>query len=313
MVFEAIYGEDRHGNSLTEKPGNRADYVASNVRDAQSDPGANRPELQKLQNSLSNLKASDPATYLKLDAALKQNGNDDKFSDLASERPDLVNKHMSEIAKDPSRLNTILNTIEQESKTTAKPSVSMNESPRHGNQAVGQAAETLAKSGQHETAEALSRNADKMPQGAVTTVSNAINSNPKAATSMLGSVASELESPALNTAMRFGGMAAMFSMFQNFMPMLTNMFSGMSGGIFANLGNSAGLAAMGNTPGNPLAQKFSEMGGVDTNATKMLSVDPQTGIAGNFGAPAINTPAASPMQRNTLSAVPGMTPSPTMG
>ena len=179
----------------------------------------------------------------------------------------------------------------------------------HPNQAVGQAADTLAQSGNHEAARELSSKADKIPTGIATTAANAINGNPEA-----GKKAIESPTAPLSTAMNFAGMASMFARIQNIIPMLGNICSGMGDRVMGALGNSGGLAAMGNTAGNPLAKMFTQMGGVDPSNTKMMSVDPRTGVASTFGTPPFAPPAASQLQQNTLGAVPGMSaPSPTMG
>lgn len=123
----------------------------------------------------------------------------------------------------------------------------------------------------------------RVPVGIATTMASAIQGNPRATRGLFDSVAPELNSPALSTAMRFGGMGAMFSMFQSIGPMLSNMLSGM-GGIFNNMTNSGGIAIMGNTPGNPLARSF--MGPEDGLAliSKLVSVDPASGTTSRWSA-----------------------------
>lgn len=169
------------------------------------------------------------------------------------------------------------------------------------NQTVKEAATTLSNSGQKEAAQQLARSAESKP-GVATTISSYALGNPGAATSALGRIAPELNSREFGGMMKMAGMLALFQM----LPMFGNMLGGMTNNILGSLTQSQGFMAMGNVPGNPLAKSFTEMGGVDPGSVKMLSVNPDTGVTGPFGAPAINTPAAAPLQQNTLAAVPGM-------
>lgn len=300
----------------------RIDYVIGDTRNAMSEPGANRPELQKLGTGLENFKASDPGGALAFDKALREkaNGkdpNDERFTNLVSERPDLINKHLNEIKANPAQLSTILNTMEQESRTTAKPavkpvsaapeSIHLAAIPQTKNEAVNQAAQTLDTVGHPRAARQLAESSPKCPVGMSTTIALGICGNPRAATSLLGSVAPEWQSPETRGMFKMAGMAAMFQM----LPIFGQMLSGIGSGIAGAFTNSTNVASMSNVPGSPLSANFMAGIGAQRGDISIRSIDPSSGAVGTYGAatPSINSPAVAGMQR-TPTLVAGMSNGP---
>ncbi|MDB5492558.1 MAG: hypothetical protein JWO78_2407 [Micavibrio sp.] len=171
---------------------------------------------------------------------------------------------------------------------------------------VGDAVKTMDATGHNAAARQFEASAPRAPVGMATTSAMLLNSNPGRMTGLLGSVAPEFQSREMSGMFRLAGLGSMMTMLQGILPMFGNLFSGIGGNVLGALGQSQGLATMGNTPGSPQIGNLLSMLSIKSEAISMRSIEPKTGMVGAYGAPAVNSPPATQLQQNTMATVPGM-------
>jgi hypothetical protein len=298
----------------------RIELLLSKIEDAKKDEDttpAMAVEYQKLETRIQDLKVSDPGAYARLGAKLNEEApragdlsvtKAASLGTLIADRPDILNQHFDEFAKNPQNFDAVKKTMDQEAKTTqfsptaslASPSQATPQLTRE-QAATLELAASLSTGPQAATLHEIVQN--NYPNNSGTTVTVTVTNSPVTGNVAVDQTAKALADQQAMTArltspvapagvattfasMFAGGGLGMGGGLNGIASILTALVTALSGGGMGQLNaimapmmqKSETLAVQDNT-GGKITQDTTAAFKVDPSATKVAQVDSSGAVA----------------------------------